>query len=98
MVEKYHYYGMVWKFPTFVKYRGHRYQFGGTQDVGKIKENVKELKFSGKSSIIRVFTKKNRSGKKYVFHVLYWRDTGKHPKFKPFDWNDPENKRRYNLK
>jgi hypothetical protein len=99
MVEKYRYYGMTWNFPTYVKSRGYRYKFGGAHDGARLaRVNITEMKFSGKAGILRAFTKKNRSGREYKLYVIYYRNTGKQPKLKPFDWNDPENKRRYNLK
>ena len=107
MVEKYRYYGMTWKFPTFVKYQGYRFKFGGITDPNRAKININEMKFSGKSGIVRVFKKvkkaknpsylESRKGKEFKIYVLYWRDTGKRLKTKPFDWNDPENKYKYNM-
>lgn len=96
---KYRYYGMTWKFPEYVTAHGHRYKFGGTTDREHYIKNKKEVyRWSGLATITRIFKKKNRSGKEYSLMIMYFRDTGKKPKPKPFDWNDPENIRRYNLK
>ncbi len=98
MVEKFRYYGMTWELPSFVKYQGHRFKFdGATSGPLNAKINIKMMKFSGKSGILRVFKKKNRKGKEFKLYILYFRDTGKVPKPKPFDWDDPENKYRYNM-
>ena len=97
MTEKYRYYGMTWVFPTYVKMHGYRYKFGGITDLVNFHVNREEAKYSGKSMVVRVFRKKNRRGKEFTIHIQYWRDTGKPKKSKPFDWNDPENKYRYNM-
>ena len=101
MTSAWHILGVNWSINDYYTVRGKRYKYSGYETTLKDATNKADAKRFGKDwdgylYVVKQMVKMVKK-KKVSIYVLYRRKI-KEPTSVPFDWNDPENIKRYNLR